>query len=234
MANEIPVLEVAAEVSAVEETSQTLADEVLDIVQDGSFSWPDVLKYFNSCLFELAGEFLIPDLERWEDVYTDPGQNNIALPANYHRNLRFCHSITHNRPIEVLGSAIQVFRWYSVMDRTGPVRQVAIKGRRLYYQRVPDTAEQLRINFYSYPERLRTRNDKPTLLPAQLIDPLLVSYACMKLFNKVEDALEGPKANTEKHKGDYIEAKAYLAAFLGPEERAPQDFPEEINWNVLV
>jgi hypothetical protein len=239
MANELNTelfsLELSAEVLAIEETSQTLADDVLDKVQDGSYSWEDVLKHFNSCLYELAGEFLFPELEQWSDVYTDPAINHIQLPADYMRNLRYVHSVTHNRPrIRIQGSVVQLFRWYSNLDRQGPVRQVAINGRQLYYQLVPSTAEQLRINYFSYPERLRRRDDKPTFLPAHIIEPLLVAYACRELFNEIEDALEGQKPNTTYWDKEYDKAKAKLLAFLGPEEREPQEFPDEIYWDYLV
>jgi hypothetical protein len=238
MANELDadlsVLELSAEVFALEDTSQTLADDVLDTVQDGSFSFDDVLRLFNACLFELAGEFLLPDLERWGDIYTDPGVNHAALPADFMNNLRFVHSITHNRKLKIHGSVIQLFRWYSNLDRTGPVRQCAVKGKSIYYQLVPADAEQLRINYFAFPERMRTRNDKPTCLPEHLVEPLLGAYATWKLFDKIEDALEGTKPNTTKYKTDFFEAKAQLAAFLGPEEREPQDFPDEMNWDCLV
>ena len=238
MANELdanlPSLEAAAEVLFVEETAQTLADEVLDKAQDGSFSYDDVLKYFNECLVLLAGEFYLEDLERWEDIYTDPTQNHTQLPADFFKNLRFVHSITHNRKLKIWGSVIQMFRWYSELDTTGPVRMCAIKGRQLYYQRVPDTAEQLRINYYAYPERLRTRHDKPDCLPEHLIEALLGNFALWKIFDKIEDALEGQKPNTLYYKSLYGEAKADLTAFLGPEEREPQEFPDDIYWDALV
>lgn len=239
MANELdatfPVIELAAESIFLEETAQTLADEVLDKVQDGSFSYEDVLRYFNECLGVLAGEFLLEDLERWGDVYTDPGVNHAALPADYMRNLRYVHSVTHNRPrIKIHGSVIQLFRWYSNLDRTGPVRQVAAKGRHLYYQLVPSTAEQLKVNYFAYPERLRSRDDKPTCLPEHLVDDLLGNYAIWKIFDKIEDALEGPKPNTTLYAERFEAAKAKLSAFLGPEEREPQDFSDEIHWDCLV
>lgn len=232
--SEIPVVELSAEVSFIEDTSQTLAGDVLKKIQDGSYSYDDVVDLFNDALVELAGEFLIPDLEQWRDIYTDPMVNHCALPADFHRNLRFVHSISHNRKIRIQGSVIQMMRWYSVLDRSGPVRQCAVKSRQLYYQLVPESAEQLRINYYAYPERLRSRNDKPTCLPANLIDPLLVNYACEAIFDEIEDALEGPKPNTIYYGKKYQEAKARLAAFLGPEEREPQEFPDEINYDSLV
>lgn len=238
MANELdanlPALEASAEIFFLEETAQTLADEVLDKVQDGSFSYDDVLKYFNDCLVHLAGEFLLSDLERWEDIYTDPTVNNVALPADFFDNLRFAHSITHNRKIQIHGSVIQMFRMYSNLDQTGPVYRCAIKGKRLYYQRVPDTAEQIRINYFALPERLKARDDKPTCLPEHLVDALLGNFALWKLFDKIEDALEGQKPNTLYYKKLYDEAKAQLTAFLGPEEREPQEFPDEICWDILV
>lgn len=238
MANELdtncPVLDLSAEVFFQEDTSQTLSDEVLDKVQDGSFSHDDVLRYFNNCIVELAGEFLLEDLERWEDLHTTAGVNHTKLPASFMRNLRFVHSVTHNRKIRIQGSVIQMFRWYENQDRAGPIRMCAVKGRELYYQLVPSTSEQLRLNFYAFPDRLRTRDDKPTCLPEHLVEPLLVSYACWKIFGKIEDALEGSKPNADRFKTEYLEAKAQLVAFLGPEEREPQEFPDEINWDCLV
>jgi len=228
MANELdatlPALEVSAEVFFLEETAQTLADEVLDKAQDGDFSYDDVLKYFNECLAYLAGEFYLEDLERWEDIYTDPLLNHAPLPADFFKNLRFVHSITHNRKIKIQGSVIQMFRWYSELDTTGPVRMCAIKGRQLYYQRVPDTAEQLRINYYAYPERLRKRDDKPSCLPEHLVDPLLGNYALWKIFDKIEDALESPKPNTIYYKKLYEEAKEQLKSFLGPRNGSRRNF----------
>jgi hypothetical protein len=239
MANELDAklgaLELTAEVSVIEETSSTLASEVLDIVQDGSFDYADVLKLFNKCLMELAGEFQFPDLERWEDLYTVPGVNHTKLPPDMmSSNIRFCHSITHNRKLHIQGSVIQMFRWYANIDRMGPVRMVAIMGSDLYYQLVPQTAEHLKINYYAYPQRLRTVNDKPTCLPTHLIEPLLIYYACEYLFNKIEDALEGPKPNTIYYNKKFQEAKVKLNAYLGPEEREPVEFPNELDYDALV
>jgi hypothetical protein len=239
MANELSTnlfaLDLSAEVSAIEDTSQTLSDEVLDIVQDASFSWEDVLKLFNTCLFDLAGKYLIPDLERWESINTDPTVNHVRLPADFMRNLRYVHSVTHNRPrIKVYGSVVQMFRWYSVLDRAGAVRCVAIKGRDLYYQLVPSTAEELKINYFAHPARMRTRDDKPDILPEHLLEPLLVSYACWKIFEKIEDALDEGKPNATKYKAEYMENLAQIERYLGPDEREPQEFPDEMHWDLMV
>jgi hypothetical protein len=229
----LPTLKLSAEVIALTATTHTLADRVLAKVQDGSYDWLFVLELFNDCLFDLAGERLFPELEEIVNLFTEPGIDNIALPANYQRNLRYCHSISHNRPIHIDGSVIQMYRRYSRLDQNGIVRQVAVKGRRLHYQRIPSSAETLRVNFYKYPPRLHTRDDKPSFIPPGYVKPLLIHYACREIFDEIEDGVEGQKVNTLYHAKRYEDAKERLWLYLGPEEREPQDFPEEIEWDSL-
>lgn len=238
MANELntnlPVIELSAESIALVATSRSLSDKVLDKVQDGSYDWEDVVELFNDCLLELAGERLFPELEEVLDIQTDSSSDHVRLPADFHRNLRYCHSITHNRPIKIEGSVIQMYRQFSQLDQSGVVKMVAIKGRELHYQRIPQSAETLRINYYKYPPRLLTRNDKPSFIPYSFAKRLLVHYACREIFDEIEDGVEGQKVNTLYHNKHYEEAKEALFLYLGPEEREPVEFAEEVEWGVLA
>jgi hypothetical protein len=231
----LPALESFGESVRLSDTTHSLADTVLEKVQDGSYDWPFVVGLFDDCLLELAGDFLFPDLEETADVPTDPGVGYIRMPANFHRELRYCHSISHNRKIAIKGSVIQLYRDYSKLDQSGVVRGVALKGRNLYYQRIPASAETLRLNFYRYPDRLLSRYDKPTIMPYNLARKLLVHYACREIYDEIEDGIEGvQKINTKYHDSRYQRAKAQLDMFLGPEEREPQEFPNEIDWDSMI
>lgn len=230
----LPALEASAEVYALTSTSQTLTGEVMRAVQDASYTYEDILELFNDCLFDIAGKHLIPDLETFADIYTDPNVNHVRVPADYHRNLRYCHSITHNRKRRVYGSKIQLMRWFSNLDQTGPVNGIAVQGRDLYYQRVPSTAEQLRINYYRYPDRLQSPQDKPACIPWHIAKKLLKHYALKELFSEIEDGIEGPQVNTDRHEKRYAAAEAELVDFIGPEEREPQEVSEEINWEAMM
>ena len=238
MANEldenIPVIEVFAQVLRLKHDTEDLAQTVLRKVQDASYDYSDVLALFNRCLLELSGRFLLPDLEVILDLETAPNRSSVPLPADYQKNLRYAHSITHNRKIKVFGSVILMNRWLSVLDQTGCVQCVAVKGRDLYYQRTPSSAETISINYWAYPERMETRYAKPTCLPVHLVEPLLYNFACKQLYSEIEDGIDGQKVNTNYYDGEYLKAVADLAAFIGPEKKEPQGFPQDLPWDAWL
>jgi hypothetical protein len=227
-------LKIAAESSLYRHDGQDLVDKVRNKVQDDSYSVEDILELFNACLVELAGEVLFRELETWQIVETDPNSSTIALPADYHRELRFCHSLTNNRRIHVYGGRPQLDRHFVQRDQSGRVLGVAPLGRQLYYQRIPQTTEQLQINYFRYPEPLRSRDDKPTCLPPHLVEALLVNYAAKELFSEIEDGIEGPQVNTERYTGRYDQARAQLVRFIGPEQRAPVELVDDMCWDDLA
>ena len=229
----LPSAETLAEVYAITATSHTLADSVMDVIQDASYTYADIVELFNEALLEIAGELLLPDLETWDDVTTDPHQSTCRLPANFHRNLRYAHSYSHNREVKVYGSRSQLYRRFGKLDQVGQVIGVARQGRNLFYQRVPSTAETLRIQFWRFPERLESRHDKPTCIPWHLAKPLLKHYACKELFSEIEDGQDGNKTNTAYHEKRFAKAQEALELFIGPEEHPPVMPEEEIDWDAL-
>ena len=229
----LPTAEVLAEVFALTATSHTVADSVMDVVQDASYTYADILELFNECLLEIAGELLLPDLEVWDDIYTDAHQNHCRLPANYHRNLRYAHSISHNREVKVYGSRSQLSRKFGKLNQVGQVIGIAPQGRWLFYQRVPSNAETIQIQYWRFPKRLESRHDKPDCIPWHLAKPLLKHYACKELFSEIEDGQDGNKTNTSYHEKRYAKALEALEAFIGPEEHPPVYTEEEIDWDAL-
>ena len=226
----LPAASVSAEVYALVTTSHDLIEEVMKSLQDASFTDADILELFNECLMVVAGEYLLPDLEAWADVDTALSINQTRLPADFMRELRYAHSLTHNRSIKVYGSAAQVTRWFSIQDQTGRVIAVAPKGRNLFYQRIPESAESIRINYFRFPTRLMTRADKPLEIPWHLAKPLLKHYALREAFSSIEDGIEGSKVNTGYHDKRFTAAKDALELFIGPPERIPVEYEDEVRW----
>ena len=227
----IPVIEVFAEVLRLKLDTEDLAQTVLRKVQDASYIYGDVLALFNRCLLELSGRFLLPDLEVMRDIQTDPNNGSMPLPSDYQKNLRYAHSITHNRKVTVFDSVILMNRHFAKIDQTGVVLAVAIKGRELYYQRAPSSAETIQINYWAYPEQMATRYTKPTCLPVHLVEPLLYNFACKQLYSEIEDGIDGQKINTNYYANEYNQAVADLSAFIGPEKREPQTIPQDLPWD---
>jgi hypothetical protein len=233
---DIGTLQILAESSVIAETGQDLIDKVRRKIDDSSYEAQTILDMFTQCLVDLAGEFLLPELEAHATLATDPDGLSpyIRMPADFHHSLRACYSEDRRRPVTVYGSHQLLARQFRIRNQSGPVVGVAGKGRWLYYQRVPASAETLTIEYYRYPERLLTRAQKPECLPPHFVEPLLVAYACKEIFAEIEDGIEGPQVNTDRWEGRYEAAKQKLEEFLGPEEREPVEITEEIDWDRMA
>ena len=233
LSSTLPVVRLDAQVYALSATGRSLADDVLRVIQDASYTYEDVIDLFNDCLMEIAGSHLLPELETFRDVYTVPNVNSIAMPADYHRNLRYCHSITQNAQRKIYGSRSLLMQHFSNLNQVGRVIGVAVNGRELYYQRVPSDAEQLHINYYRYPEKLVSADDKPTCIEWHLAKKLLKAYALKELYAEIEDDETG-KVNVTRYEKKYEQALAELTVFIGPEEDVPDEFDEAIDWEAMA
>lgn len=233
LSGSLPVVQANASVYALTSTGRTLADEVLRIIQDASYTHGDVIALFNDCLMEIAGSHLLPELETMREVSTKTNSNQIALPADYHHNLRYCHSITYHRQVRIFGSPSLLARRFSHLDQNGCIIGVSIIHRNLYYQRIPSSPEKLMLNYYRYPQRLVTPEDKPICLPWHLAKKLLKSYALKELYGEIEDDEQG-KVNTIRYDKKYELALAELLVFIGPEEDIADEFEEEIDWESMA
>lgn len=231
----ISTLAIVAESSVYTiESIQDLIDKVRRKVQDDSYTNDDIIDFFNQCFAELAGELLLPNLETWETVYTDPLSSQIPLPANFHKNLRNCHSTTNRRRIRVYGSKQLLHSEFGWHDRNGRVLGVARHGRYLYYQHIPSSAESLELNYWKFPDRISSTKQMPDVLPPHLLEPLLVAYAAKEIFAEIEDGIEGRQINTARWEQRWAGLKLELNRFIGPEERVPDAFDADINWDCLV
>ena len=113
LSTELGFPEASAAVLPMLATAQTIADKVKQKVQDDSYSVDYINDIVLNGLLEIAGRVLLPELETTAEVYTDPNVASIPLPANYHRKLQYCHSTTHNQPIKVYGTVVQLYRQFS-------------------------------------------------------------------------------------------------------------------------
>lgn len=231
---DLSTVSVYAESSVYTEEIQDLIDKVRRKIQDDSYTAAEIIDLFNQCLAELAGEFLLPNLEAYAIVNTRTGQSYTELPADYHRNIRDCYSNALKRRIRIFGSKSQLERNFSYRDLTGRVYAVAPKGRYLHYQHTPQSPEALEINYWRFPDRISSHSQRPDALPPHLCEPLLVAYAVKELFAEIEDGIEGNQVNTQRWENRWLLLKGQLLAFIGPEESIPDDFDSDFDWDFLV
>lgn len=181
------------------------------------------------------------------DTFTDESEgtsitlnsyaNKVDLPSDFHRNIYKCYSLTHEVFVPVAKNRRLIDRRLSYQDSTGDVLAVAQIGTKLYYQEIPITQERLRLYYYKKPTDLTPNyssddEEYPIYIPDGIIGPLLVHYACYKIFASIEDGLEGEKFNTRFHKQEYNEALADLYSHFGVEQKEPEELPNEFNFGV--
>lgn len=188
-------------------TGAALAAIVLRIVQDDGFDEDDVLYQFNQCANYLSSEFILPALDTQGTVTTDVDTWSVDVPADFQRNLYEVLD-SNNRPIGILDSRKPMLAYCGGdIDRTAArIERVTVIGGKLIYWPINVTAEELTLFYQRKPSAI-TALGTIDLLPSAFADSdqFFVNYACWKLFEQIEQGLEGTKVDTNY----------YMALFTG-------------------
>ena len=192
-------------------TGSEIAEQVLDTVQDTSFDEDTVLAKLNECAGALSRKFVLPSLDAEADVITVTSAATISLPVTYQRNLYHCRDAA-GRPIDVANSKSQLFIDHEPGKPGVKVRAVAAVGRLLVYVPTPAVAETLTINFQRRPTAI-TAGAQIDLLPDGF-DDIFVNYALWKLYEKLEQGMDGAKVDTNHYMGIYFGLRDELAIAL--------------------
>lgn len=178
------------------------------MIQDPSIEEDTALDRLNEGLLTIAGTVLLPGLEDVGQVTTVVDDHLVDLPDNYHRGLFKAQDHVDGRPIGVLKSKSQMMERYFDLNRTGKVYDVCVAhGNKLMYQHVPDEPQVITIFYYRAPNVI-TEDTEPDGFNHQcriIGEEALYYYACWKLFEAIEDGIEGRKVNTEYFKGQFLE-----------------------------
>lgn len=187
-----------------------LIARVARTVQDGSYSDGDILEYINEGLFAVSGLLALPELERSALVSTDPDAKHVPLPADYHNHLRFVYSGNRRRSIRIYSNIVR-------LREERPLQMaVAVSGSNLHYYPSPAQPEELEIVYHARPEEYIDDLVQPDHLPSHVGLRVLHAYCCKRIYDEIEDGIDGQKINTLAWEKRYIEAVGELSMFLGP------------------
>ena len=150
-------------------TQDDLITGVKEIVQSTEFTSARILSYLNQAQRNIAGGMLIsypdrtqvtssplPLLQTDSDLTTSITLPYIDTPSDYGRNLYTLVSSTTGLEIEVMGGLAELLNYYQELDKTFRVTSAAIRGKRLYYQGMPGTAETLTAFYHRNPYDMNT------------------------------------------------------------------------------
>lgn len=177
------------------------------IIQDSSFD-NDIVTYLNQAQLEIAGGMQsalgdwitppLPELLTIGTVTTSVEAAYVSMPDDFQRALQFVAS-SSGAEIDIEDSFISFSETYPLLNQSGSITSVIEKGNKFYYQGIPTMAEDVTIHYYKYPTDMSLTTDKPDGIPKHLQKELLVNHVCWKIFELIEDGMEGPGPNTQRY-----------------------------------
>jgi len=183
-------------------TGSELADIVLDIIQDPSYTSDDAIALFNQCAVQMAGRVLFPSLEISDVVTAKVGEVSVSLPDDFQRNLFSCTDELSYGKIEILNSKALMER-RGIPDTGTNIKAVVAAKPLLLFAPSPLKDIDLTLGYHRKPDEINA-DDEVTFLPDGFGD-LLVNFACWKLYAKIEQGLEGAKTDTNYYRGLFNE-----------------------------
>lgn len=178
------------------------------ILQDTSLE-PEIIPILNNGVQEIAGGMQstlgswitppLPELFTIDTITTITDAAYVSMPDTFQRDLQFA-SKSNGAELEIANSFIEFAESAPLLDRSGAVYVVAEQGGNIYYQNIPSEVETITVHFYRLPVNMVTNTDEPDGIPTHLQRGLLVNYAAWKLFEMIEDGLEGPGFNTQRYR----------------------------------
>lgn len=195
-------------------TFAELKTYVEKIIQDTSLN-SMIGAYMNQGILEIAGGMQsalgdwitppLPELLTIGTVTTSVDAAYVSMPTNFQRVLQFAAS-SNGAEIDIEDSFIEFSETYPLLNQTGSITSVIERGNNFYYQGIPTTAEDVTIHYYRYPIPMDAIDDTPDGIPSHLQRSLLVNYTAWKIYELIEDGLEGPGVNTQRYMGLFYAA----------------------------
>ena len=168
-------------------------------VKDDSFSDADILALLNEGLFRVAHDLCLPELQTTEDLSFDFGDDPFTeLSDDYHHDLWMVANLSEpSRPIKLHTSVHSLQRIYLRDDVAGTIKDAALDGVVLHVRPAPNPGQLLRVWYYRKPEVLELSADSiPEAIPFHLHTTALAYYAIAKIYDEIEDGVDGNKTNT--------------------------------------
>ena len=178
---------------------EQIIDEVRLIVQDESFFEDEekiVARVNDAVLWACSQPYIeIPALKSLGSFTTVLGQANAVidgLSPTFGGNI-----LRVGKPGTKLYKSIEdLYDAYYPLDKVGPVEAVTVMGHVAWYQGIPEVAETVLLVLQADPEKLVDDEDVPTAIPEFLHMDLVVHGTVCRIYEMIEDGVDGEKVNT--------------------------------------
>lgn len=147
-------------------TQAELVSRVVSLLRDSTVTSATILSFLNEGQLKIAGGVLLPDgqmTKPLEGLQTHTALTSsttlayislpTALATAYQRNLFMLISSTQDERITLLNSNawMRFVNGDYLLDDTGPIETAIVRGKRLYYNPIPTSAESLYAHYYRKP-----------------------------------------------------------------------------------
>lgn len=206
----------------------TLIEDVLDAIEDDSFSNARILSYIEKACSEVAAKFSLPDLLVESELVVGPGIRTIAMPDNYMKGL--FHAVVvlpRTADIVIEKSFARLVELTNGFTKSAGRSSLCTVSTRLHlspdFLDFPDGST-IRLFYYSKPPAI-LENSFISFIPEEAQYDLLFNSACASCYNLIETGIDSPKINHNKYLGFYTAALEKLAAIVGLPEETPDFIP---------
>jgi len=202
-------------------TVASLQASIANTIQDSSYTSVTILGFINKCMHYIASKIDIKELYLTADLETVTDGNLIDLPDNFQRDLKRCYNLYTFGWAKVYGSRSLLDSKLGRLDLSGNVDAVAKYSNQLYYQRLPSSAQGLRIYYRAKPETLEAGDNIPDYIDDGYAHDLIHNWVCSKIYNDVEDSMESDRSNAIYYENLFKDALEDFRVFVGPEDDDP-------------
>jgi len=220
-------------------TLTTLTDAIQLVIHDGSYT--DITDRINDAVNNIAAGQRMPDgsiSPPLNDLFVSASVSTTtdaftSLPANYQREVFYVVNSRGDRVPPVSGGGYYSFMLFlnnaykKDLSQAGPLTDVCVKGRKLYYQGIPSASEDLTVSYYRKPVAMVDATDEVDGIPDHLQVRLIKHYVCKEIFGEgLEDGAESRKVGTTYHTNKFFEAMIALCDFNG-EDAEPEFYAND-------
>ena len=205
------------------QSATILIGRVQDLIKDGSFGPSFIIEKLNDGLAEVVQATTPPDLiETDDEIELDAFEKSILMPdAFYGPRLFKVYNATDDLPCQVYYRFTD-FAHISRRFSGAEVRAVCLKGSRLHVAGIPAVPTTLEVTYLREPTVLSGEADDGagiTYLPFRLGEQAIVNYATWRIYEHIEDGVDGKKVNTDKFHANFLDSVAKIVDYFGMEAR---------------
>ena len=207
------------------QSAAILIDRVQRLVKDGSFDPSFILELMNDGLFDICILVNPPDCIVYNyEMSFFKNEAEVKLPDDFLGPRILSIKDKYGNKIDSIFYRVEDF---DLSKKSNKSTQFCVKGKTIIISPGPEFESTYYLTYRKEPvifSNLSDDGSEINYLPTRVGDKAVIEYATWKIYEHIEDGIDGATRNTEKFKSMYAETIASIANYFGIEskEKAPE------------